>query len=77
MRRQRVTPFLPDPGHRGLSFGVAGGVGLSLQNHQSKNSFLKVGMASVRSVDSSTVRLQLLFAALLFSLGKLKPRENC
>ena len=77
MRRQRVTPFLPDSGHGGLSLGVAGGVGLSLQNHQSKNSFLKVGMASFRSVDSSAVRPQLLFAALLFSLGKLKTREKC
>lgn len=77
MRRQRITPFLPDLGHGRLISGVARAVGLSLKNHQSKNSFLKVGMASVGSVDSSAVRMQLLFAALLFSLGKLKPREKC
>lgn len=75
MRKQRIMPFLPDPGHGRLISGVAGAVGLSLQNHQSKNSFLKVGI--VGSVDSSAVRMQLLFAALLFSLGKLKPREKC
>lgn len=51
---------------------------VSFGNRRSKSySLPKLGLVSVRTVDVSAARMQLLFAARLFSLRKLKPREKC